>query len=86
MAEVVARSRTLRRGVRLEWVTVMWMAIEAILAIGAGIAARSALLPAFGTVRPLPVAHAPISASSSSSDLVRSIGRLAPPERRPVSQ
>jgi divalent metal cation (Fe/Co/Zn/Cd) transporter len=37
-----------RAGVRLEVFTVVWMAFEAALAIGAGIAARSALLTAFG--------------------------------------
>jgi divalent metal cation (Fe/Co/Zn/Cd) transporter len=37
-----------RAGVRLEFVTVAWMAAEAVLAIGAGIAARSVLLTAFG--------------------------------------
>jgi divalent metal cation (Fe/Co/Zn/Cd) transporter len=37
-----------RSGVRLEIATVAWMAAEAVLAIGAGIAARSALLTAFG--------------------------------------
>jgi divalent metal cation (Fe/Co/Zn/Cd) transporter len=42
------RSVALRRGVRLEIVTVAWMAVEAVLAIGAGIAARSVLLTAFG--------------------------------------
>jgi divalent metal cation (Fe/Co/Zn/Cd) transporter len=35
-------------GVRLEIITVVWMALEAVLAIGAGIAARSVLLTAFG--------------------------------------
>ena len=38
----------MRVGVRLELVTVAWMAVEAVLAIGAGIAARSVLLTAFG--------------------------------------
>jgi hypothetical protein len=33
-------------GIRLELVTVAWMAVEAALAIGAGIAARSVLLTA----------------------------------------
>lgn len=33
---------------RLEWLTVAWMTIEAAVAIGAGIAARSLLLTAFG--------------------------------------
>ena len=37
-----------RAGVRLELITVVWMAFEAVLAIGAGVAARSVLLTAFG--------------------------------------
>jgi len=37
-----------RAGARLELATVVWMAVEAVLAIGAGIAARSVLLTAFG--------------------------------------
>jgi len=46
----VAATRTaaIQQGVRLEIVTVMWMLAEAVLAIGAGIAARSVLLTAFG--------------------------------------
>ena len=42
------RRLALRRGVTLEVVTVTWMAIEAAVAIGAGVAARSVLLTAFG--------------------------------------
>lgn len=38
----------MRAGVRLEVFTVAWMALEAVLAIGAGVAARSVLLTAFG--------------------------------------
>jgi divalent metal cation (Fe/Co/Zn/Cd) transporter len=45
---VLERRAAVRVGVRLEVVTVVWMAIEAALAIGAGIAARSVLLTAFG--------------------------------------
>lgn len=37
-----------RQGIRLEAVTIAWMAVEAAVAIGAGIAARSVLLTAFG--------------------------------------
>lgn len=48
MAELTAGSDALRRGIRLEVFTVAWMALEAALAIGAGIAARSVLLTAFG--------------------------------------
>ena len=42
------RSTAVRFGVRLEIITVVWMALEAVLALGAGIAARSVLLTAFG--------------------------------------
>jgi divalent metal cation (Fe/Co/Zn/Cd) transporter len=46
--EAIERSAAVRAGVRLEVITVVWMAVEAVLAIGAGIAARSVLLTAFG--------------------------------------
>jgi divalent metal cation (Fe/Co/Zn/Cd) transporter len=46
--DLVERGAAVRVGVRLEVFTVGWMAIEAVLAIGAGIAARSVLLTAFG--------------------------------------
>jgi divalent metal cation (Fe/Co/Zn/Cd) transporter len=42
------RTKAVRRGVRLETFTVAWMMLEAVLAIGAGVAARSVLLTAFG--------------------------------------
>lgn len=48
MSEFVLRATAIRRGVRLEGFTVAWMAVEAVLAIGAGVAARSVLLTAFG--------------------------------------
>jgi divalent metal cation (Fe/Co/Zn/Cd) transporter len=41
-------TQAMRAGVRLEVFTVAWMALEAVLAIGAGIVARSVLLTAFG--------------------------------------
>jgi divalent metal cation (Fe/Co/Zn/Cd) transporter len=44
----VARADAVRNGIRLEQITISWMLIEATLAIGTGIAARSALLTAFG--------------------------------------
>ena len=44
----IDRSTALRRGVGLEVASLAWMAVEAVVAIGAGIAARSALLAAFG--------------------------------------
>lgn len=48
MADLGRRSTAIRRGIRLETFTLVWMAVEAILAIGAGVAARSVLLTAFG--------------------------------------
>jgi divalent metal cation (Fe/Co/Zn/Cd) transporter len=45
---VAERKAAVWAGVRLEIVTVVWMAAEAVLAIAAGIAARSVLLTAFG--------------------------------------
>jgi divalent metal cation (Fe/Co/Zn/Cd) transporter len=46
--QAMHRKAAVRAGVRLEILTVGWMAVEAVLAIGAGIAARSVLLTAFG--------------------------------------
>jgi divalent metal cation (Fe/Co/Zn/Cd) transporter len=47
-AIVFERSSELRAALRLEIVTIVWMVIEAAVAVGAGIAARSLLLVAFG--------------------------------------
>jgi divalent metal cation (Fe/Co/Zn/Cd) transporter len=44
----VRRADAVRKGIRLEELTIAWMLIEAVAAIGAGIAARSVLLTAFG--------------------------------------
>jgi len=46
--ELGARGGAIRAGLRLEVFTVAWMAVEAVVAIGAGVAARSVLLTAFG--------------------------------------
>jgi divalent metal cation (Fe/Co/Zn/Cd) transporter len=43
-----ADSTKIRAALRLEIVTIVWMVIEAAVAVGAGIAARSLLLVAFG--------------------------------------
>jgi len=48
VATAAARGAAIERGIRLEVVTIAWMIAEALLAIGAGIAARSVLLTAFG--------------------------------------
>jgi divalent metal cation (Fe/Co/Zn/Cd) transporter len=44
----VRTAAALRAGVQIEVITVVWMVIEAVIAIGAGILARSVLLTAFG--------------------------------------
>ena len=44
----MTRAQAVGRGVRLERITVVWMVAEAALALGAGVAARSVLLTAFG--------------------------------------
>ncbi|HEY0831364.1 MAG TPA: cobalt transporter [Candidatus Dormibacteraeota bacterium] len=44
----ISRSAALKRGARLEVVTIAWMAVEAAVALGAGIGASSVLLTAFG--------------------------------------
>jgi divalent metal cation (Fe/Co/Zn/Cd) transporter len=44
----VTRAAAVSRGLRLEALTIAWMLVEALVALGAGIAARSVLLTAFG--------------------------------------
>jgi divalent metal cation (Fe/Co/Zn/Cd) transporter len=50
MTAIASQSRTdlLRRGLRLEWLTAAWMAIEASVAIGSGVTSHSLSLIAFG--------------------------------------
>jgi divalent metal cation (Fe/Co/Zn/Cd) transporter len=50
MSEAITfeKNSPLRTALRLEVITIIWMVIEAVAAIGAGIAARSLLLVAFG--------------------------------------
>jgi hypothetical protein len=47
MSDAAVRHTALRTGVRLEAITVGWIAVEAGLAIGAGVSAKSVLLNAF---------------------------------------
>ena len=48
MSANVSRATAVRSGVRIEVFTVIWMVIEAVVSLGAGIIAGSALLTAFG--------------------------------------
>ncbi len=43
-----ARSGAVRAGVRIEQITIVWMVVEATVALAAGVLARSVLLTAFG--------------------------------------
>jgi hypothetical protein len=45
---MIERGDLVSRALRLEWLTLGWMAIEAAVAIGSGIAAHSLTLIAFG--------------------------------------
>ncbi len=44
----IARTEAVSRGLRLEALTIGWMLVEAVVALGAGVGARSVLLAAFG--------------------------------------
>ena len=48
MGATDGRASQVRAGARIEVVTVAWMAVEAVVAIGVGVLARSILLTAFG--------------------------------------
>jgi divalent metal cation (Fe/Co/Zn/Cd) transporter len=48
MSVQASRAAQVRTGVRIEIFTVIWMVVEAVVSIGAGILASSALLTAFG--------------------------------------
>ncbi len=48
MSVQARRADLVRTGVRLEIFTVLWMIVEAVVSLGAGVLARSALLTAFG--------------------------------------
>jgi divalent metal cation (Fe/Co/Zn/Cd) transporter len=48
MTDARKRAALIRRAFQLEWLTVIWMMVETAVAIGAGIAAHSLLLFAFG--------------------------------------
>lgn len=48
MSVQASRAALVRTGMRIEIFTVLWMIVEAVVSIGAGVLARSALLTAFG--------------------------------------
>jgi hypothetical protein len=48
IATVTPRSLLIRAAFRLEWFTVGWMVVEAVVALASGVSARSISLIAFG--------------------------------------
>src|SRR5580704_13353447 len=48
LPQVPERTVLIQNAFRLEWLTVAWMAIEALVAIGSGVIAGSLMLTAFG--------------------------------------
>ena len=46
--DALKRAASIQRAFRLEWLTIIWMMVETAVAIGAGLAAHSLLLFAFG--------------------------------------
>ena len=51
MSVNAAHAATVRSGIRAEIVTIVWMAIEAVVAVVAGVRAHSVLVTAFGIER-----------------------------------
>jgi cation diffusion facilitator family transporter len=83
-AAAAARREMLhRRGVRLEWFTVIWNVLEAIVAIGAGIIAGSVALIGFGVDSGIEVAAASaLLWRLRAADVSASAERHAQAERR----
>ena len=48
VTEPTERLSLIREAFRLEWLTIGWMIVEAVVAIASGVAARSLVLVAFG--------------------------------------
>ncbi|MDQ6773943.1 MAG: cation transporter [Candidatus Dormibacteraeota bacterium] len=85
MSADVLRRAAVREGVVLEIFTVVWMAIEAAIAISAGIVARSVLLTAFGLDSTIELISGAtllwrLSAEARSADL----GRVERVEKRAI--
>ena len=70
-----------QRAFQLEWVTIIWMMVETAVAIGAGIAAHSLLLFAFGTTASLRLSRLCVLIWRLSVELRR--GRISPKRRAP---
>jgi divalent metal cation (Fe/Co/Zn/Cd) transporter len=60
MTETALRAASVRAGIRIEWLTIGWMIVEAAVAIGGGVAARSIALVAFGVDSVIELASAAV--------------------------
>ena len=79
----VHRGRTVRRALVLEIATLVWMVAEAVVAIGAGVAARSVALTTFGLDSVIELASASVLAWRLSIEFRGGDGeRVAMAERR----
>lgn len=72
----ITRREAVRRGVRLEILTIAWMVAEAVIAIGAGIAARSVLLTAFGVDSVVELLSALVLYRRLSEESAENVARL----------
>jgi divalent metal cation (Fe/Co/Zn/Cd) transporter len=63
------RERLIRRAFRLEWLTIGWMAVEAVVAVRSGVAAGSLSLTAFGLDSVIELASAGVLIWRLSSEL-----------------
>jgi len=75
-AIVFERISALRAALRLETITIAWMVIEAVAAIGAGIVARSLLLVAFGIDSAIELASAIIVFRRFRFELTQEFGSM----------
>ena len=75
----VERLALIREAFRLEWFTIAWMTIEAIIAIASGIAAHSISLTAFGIDSLIELASAGVLIWRLSVELKH--GRISPGRR-----
>lgn len=66
-ARLLERLADADRALRLEWLSLAWMATEAAVAIGAGVAAHSLVLEAFGADRVIELASQSLSPSRCRS-------------------
>ena len=75
------REKLIRQAFRLEWLTIGWMAVEAVVAVWSGVAAGSLSLTAFGLDSVIELASAGVLIWRLSSELRHGRERSEPAER-----